>query len=94
MKRTIVIILLITMLFMTACRPSSEEKIETALTFIGKPTADLLDAIGQPNKISYSSSCLGDGQDGELYYDTFTVYVYRDTDGTETVYDVISLSEN
>ena len=30
-------------------------------------------------------SCLGEGEDGNLYYDGFTVYTYRDVDGSETV---------
>ena len=29
--------------------------------------------------------CLGEGEDGNLYYDGFTVYTYRDVDGTEVV---------
>ena len=45
--------------------------------------------IGKPNNESYASSCLGDGEDGELSYDGFTVYTYRAPDGAETVYDVI-----
>ena len=46
-------------------------------------------AIGEPDNSSYASSCLGPGEDGELYYDGFTVYTYRDPDGTENVYDVM-----
>ena len=49
----------------------------------------MTDAIGKPNNDSYASSCLGDGEDGELSYDGFTVYTYRAPDGAETVYDVI-----
>ena len=52
-------------------------------------TRALTDAIGKPNNESYASSCLGDGEDGELSYDGFTVYTYRAPDGAETVYDVI-----
>ena len=50
---------------------------------------DLHLAIGEPDNSSYASSCLGPGEDGELYYDGFTVYTYRDPDGTENVYDVM-----
>ena len=63
---------------------------EIALDFIGKPLADLQEMIGYPKDLRYASSCLGDGEDGELYYRGFTVYTYRDTDGSETVYDVIA----
>lgn len=63
---------------------------EIAQSFIGKPLADLQEMIGYPKDLRYASSCLGEGEDGELYYRSFTVYTYRDTDGTETVYDVVS----
>ena len=49
-----------------------------------------LETIGEPNDSRYAQSCLGDGEDGELYYDGFTVYTYRAPDGTETVYDVLA----
>ena len=54
------------------------------------PLSSLTDAIGEPKNESYASSCLGDGEDGELSYDGFTVYTYRAPDGTETVYDVLA----
>ena len=47
------------------------------------------DALTTAQESSYASSCLGPGEDGELYYDGFTVYTYRDPDGTENVYDVM-----
>ena len=62
---------------------------ETAVAYIGKPLSDLQEKIGLPESENYASSCLGDGEDGELYYQGFTVYTYRDTDGTENVYDVM-----
>ena len=62
---------------------------ETAQQMIGENLTALTDAIGKPNNESYASSCLGDGEDGELSYDGFTVYTYRAPDGAETVYDVI-----
>lgn len=46
---------------------------------------DLIAAIGEPESSDYAPSCLGEGEDGNLYYDGFTVYTYRDTDGQETV---------
>ena len=41
-------------------------------------------AIGEPVSSDYAPSCLGEGEDGNLYYDGFTVYTYRDDTG-ETV---------
>ena len=60
-----------------------------AATYIGRSTSSLAAAIGQPSGKSYASSCLGEGEDGEWYYDGFTVYTYRDTSGAETVQDVM-----
>ena len=91
MKRTIAVVVLITVLFLCACTPSNEAKYEMAVNCIGKLSSELVEEIGMPNRVSYSSSCRGDGLDGELYYNTFIVYVYRETDGTETVYDVMEL---
>ena len=64
---------------------SGESLLETAKTFEGAPLADLIEAIGEPESSDYAPSCLGEGEDGNLYYDGFTVYTYRDTDGEETV---------
>jgi hypothetical protein len=47
----------------------------------------LIAAIGSPNSRSYASSCIGEGEDGELSYNGFTVYTYREN-GIETVQDV------
>ena len=59
--------------------------LETAKTFEGAPVEDLIAAIGEPESSDYAPSCLGEGEDGNLYYDGFTVYTYRDPDGQETV---------
>ena len=64
--------------------------LETAQGLIGSPLSSLTEAIGEPQSESYASSCLGDGEDGELSYDGFTVYTYRAPNGTETVYDVLA----
>ena len=37
-----------------------------------------------PESSDYAPSCLGEGEDGNLYYDGFVVYTYREN-GTETV---------
>ena len=60
------------------------EALETAKTFVGKTTPDLFAAIGMPDSSDYAPSCLGPGEDGNLYYDGFTVYTYREN-GVETI---------
>ena len=57
---------------------------EAASAYIGKSVSSLIAAIGQPGGSDYAPSCLGDGEDGELFYDGFTVYTYREN-GKETV---------
>ena len=61
---------------------------EAAVAYIGRSAASMIAAIGQPISSSYASSCMGDGEDGELIYSGFTVYTYRDASG-EVVQDVI-----
>ena len=56
--------------------------------FIGQSVSSLIAAIGQPLSWDYAPSCLGSGEDGELIYNGFTVYTYREG-GSETVVDVI-----
>lgn len=69
--------------------PSDPEVLkELALTFIGEDVDDLIAAIGEPSGSDYAPSCLGSGEDGELFYDGFSVYTYREGD-TETVQDVL-----
>ncbi|MCR5090762.1 MAG: hypothetical protein K6C08_14785 [Oscillospiraceae bacterium] len=67
-----------------------EEKpdFEAAKTFVDKTLEELTAVIGEPLSSSYVSSCLGPGQDGELVYDGFTVYTYREG-SAETILDVI-----
>ena len=67
--------------------PAADPK-QTALSYVGRSAAELAAAIGQPNSTEYASSCIGDGEDGIWYYDGFTVYTYRGTDGSERVEDV------
>lgn len=74
----------------TAQQPASTAPTASdAAAYIGRSTSSLAAAIGQPSGKSYASSCLGEGEDGEWYYDGFTVYTYRDTSGAETVQDVL-----
>lgn len=67
--------------------PAEEEPspLEAAKELEGAPLEDLIAAIGEPLSSDYAPSCLGEGEDGNLYYDGFTVYTYRDVDGSETV---------
>ena len=59
--------------------------LEIAKGYEGANVDELIAAIGEPNSSDYAPSCLGEGEDGNLYYDGFTVYTYRDTSGAETV---------
>lgn len=62
-------------------------QIDLAKSCIDQPVSELYALIGEPQSSDYAPSCLGDGEDGMLYYDGFVVYTYRE--GTvETVYDV------
>lgn len=64
----------------------NEQKI-IAESYIGKEVSELYDAIGEPESVSYASSCLGSGEDGELVYNGFTVYTYKEGD-SEVVQNV------
>ena len=93
MKKRLFSLALALLLALSLCACGKDANaLETAQSMIGGSAADLASAIGQPSSTSYASSCLGDGEDGEWYYDGFTVYTYRDTDGTENVYDVMPQS--
>ena len=59
----------------------------TAQSYIGKSVSSLIAAIGSPASSQYSPSCMGDGEDGELRYNGFTVYTYKEN-GQEKVTDV------
>ena len=60
---------------------------EAALALKGQDISALYDAIGEPSGSSYAPSCVGPGEDGELYYAGFTVATYREGD-KEIVWDV------
>lgn len=61
---------------------------EIAKTFIDKNLDELKAAIGEPVDAYYEESCIGEGEDGILAYDYFTVYTFRPADGSaETVVD-------
>lgn len=52
---------------------------------VGADVSELYEAIGYPISSSYAPSCLGEGEDGELVYDGFTVYTFKAASGGETV---------
>ena len=68
-----------------------EAKLEAARACIDHDVSELYAAIGEPLDASYVPSCLGidrDAEDGELYYEGFTVLTYREGE-KEIVWDVI-----
>ncbi len=73
--------------------PEDEKEVnplfEQALSLIDCSVEELYDTVGMPIDYMYADSCLGEGEDGELYYDGFTVYTYRDLEDNETIYDVM-----
>ncbi len=69
--------------------PAPEESAAVASkadaeALIGATVEELFAAIGEPDSSDYAPSCIGPGEDGNLYYEDFVVYTYRE-DGTETV---------
>ena len=67
--------------------PDADPKA-TAQGLVGSDISALYAAVGYPTSSSYAPSCLGDGEDGELLYDGFTVYTYREN-GVETIQTVL-----
>lgn len=67
--------------------PNPSAQLALAKTCINKPVAELYALVGQPITSDYAPSCMGEGEDGNLYYDGFIVYTYREGD-TESVYYV------
>lgn len=67
--------------------PAADPKT-VAQGLVGRPVSELYAAIGRPTASDYSPSCLVDGEDGELYYNGFTVYTTKEGN-SETVYAVM-----
>ena len=67
--------------------PEIAARREKALSFVEKDVEALIRELGEPLERNYAPSCLGSGEDGELQYEGFTVYTYREGD-RETVKDV------
>lgn len=66
----------------------TEDPKAVAQGLVGSDVSSLYAAVGYPVSSSYAPSCLGDGEDGELVYDGFTVYTYREN-GAETIETVL-----
>ena len=62
------------------------EAVQKALKLKDRPVSELYDAIGEPDSEDAAPSCMGPGEDVNLYYDGFTVYTYREGD-KQTVVD-------
>ena len=71
----------------TEATQQAQNLIDLAKSCIDKPVSELYALIGQPDSSDYAPSCMGDGEDGNLYYDGFIVYTYKEGD-TETVHYV------
>ena len=68
--------------------PEANKDKELAESMIGEELSGLIEAIGEPESSSYAGSCLGPGEDGELHYDGFTVYTYKEGD-SEIIQNVL-----
>ena len=68
--------------------PEVNEDKALAESMIGEKVSKLIEAIGEPESADYASSCLGPGEDGELQYDGFTVYTYKEGD-SEVIQNVL-----
>lgn len=64
----------------TQASGSEAQKTPKALaeSCIDKTVQELYALIGEPESSEYVPSCLGSGEDGNLYYANFTVYTYRE----------------
>lgn len=86
MKR-ILAFLLVAVMLLSLCACAQEKApemsdFEKAESCIDKSVEELYELIGEPNSSDYAPSCLGEGgEDGNLYYDGFIVYTYKDATG-------------
>ncbi len=64
---------------------------DVAKQYIGRPVDELLNALGQPDRTQYASSCLEENaEDGMLFFDAagFYAWTVRNAAG-ETVHDIV-----
>lgn len=101
MKKSILVCLLALSLALALCCCGGKaeaadmtpaEQLKAAQELVGQSARALYDTIGEPAEASYASSCIGEGEDGELSYEGFHVYTYRAPDGAEVVQDVLEVS--
>ena len=64
----------------------AEEAVRKALKLKDREVSELYDAIGEPVSEDSAPSCMGPGEDVNLYYDGFTVYTYKEG-SSQTVVD-------
>lgn len=57
---------------------AAREAVQKALKLKNRPVSELYDAIGEPESEDAAPSCMGPGEDVNLYYDGFTVYTYKE----------------
>lgn len=62
------------------------ETLEKARSYVGKQLTELIAEFGQPIATEYASSCLGDGEDGLITFNGFTVETYKEGDSEEIRY--------
>ncbi len=62
----------------TATPAPTPSPMEVAESYIDCEVEELIAVIGEPLESDYASSCLGPGKDGNLVYDGFTVYTYKE----------------
>lgn len=66
---------------------TKETLFEAAQACIDQPVETLYAAIGQPQSSDYAPSCLEvGGEDGNLYYEGFTVYTLRTAEGETVIF--------
>lgn len=74
----------------TELQPTEPEKtaFDLANECIDKSVEELYELIGEPQSSDYVPSCLnpGVGEDGNLYYEGFVVYTYREGDKETVTY--------
>ena len=61
--------------------PTENPLRQTAMEYVDMDVQNLVAAIGEPLEWTYAPSCLGDGEDGNLVYDGFLVFTYKDEMG-------------
>lgn len=71
-----------------APEPTQEPQAASPYDYIGYDINTFYSIFGYPYASEYATSCMGDGDDGMLYYNGFTVYTFRANGGGETVQDV------